>query len=117
MRITIIVTEEEHGELKRRAGAVPLGRWLRLLGLGEDVKTPVEVVARGRVVPAKSGRLSDKGVLKPPVPSAEVMESAVRSGMIVAGMPKTVGSFGLCDHGAEKWKCKKWGCPNYEYAR
>lgn len=24
---------------------------------------------------------------------------------------------GICVHGATKWKCKKWGCPNYENAR
>lgn len=36
MRITIIVTEPEHAELKRRAGLVPLSRWVKNTVLSDD---------------------------------------------------------------------------------
>jgi hypothetical protein len=45
MRISLIVSEAEHAELKKRAGLVPLNRWIRSV-LFETSPAAVEVEGR-----------------------------------------------------------------------
>jgi hypothetical protein len=85
LRVTIILTEAEHEEIKGKAGLIPLSRWIKSMVLG----------GRGN----ESGS-QDRAMVQP--------ERAGSSGERGAGAVKRVGK-PCCVHGVEKgvncWQC------------
>lgn len=61
MRVTVILTDEEYGEVKKRAGLIPLSAWFRSVALEQAGALPIpkktviavrEVMAKGSKVDA-----------------------------------------------------------------
>ncbi len=85
MRITVILTDEEYVEAKRRAGLIPLSRWFRSLMNATD-----------RMAPAKPKSVVSSG-------EAQNVYKEVRQAVHRAARK-------ACIHGVEKgyhcWQCK-----------
>lgn len=80
MRTTVILTDAEYAEVKRRAGLVPLSRWFKELALGEfkdntgvPRNKPVRVAGRGVAAPERpanvaAGPYDEEGALPVSLP-------------------------------------------------
>lgn len=96
MRITLLVTEAEHAELKRKAGMVPLSRWIKSVLLGSF---EVANMTFTPTVPLEAGqKIIHRG----------------KEVVVAAAAPVLMSTEMLCEHGMEAYKCKKWGCKFYE---
>lgn len=89
MRITVVCTEEEYREIKKRAGLIPLSTWFKHIALAEA--GAFEGPTRKRAAPRRQ--------------SAQVSAAVVPADSEV------------CEHGAAQAQCRKWGCKFYMYAR
>lgn len=98
-RIAFYVSEQEFKEIAKLAGDVPLSKWCRRK-LMERIAVPVHEQAG-----------QDR---KKRLPRAETISVVSGGAPVSDGVP---ASSGLCEHGAEFHRCKKWGCKNYEFAR
>lgn len=98
MRITVIVTPEEHAKIKAKAGLIPLSAWLRHLAIGEeDHEDRIHLRQPGSRTNGRAG-------------VRESSDEPLRdTGELPVASRRSVSTGGACEHGSAYGLCK-FGC-------
>ena len=65
MRITVIVTDEEYAEIRRKAGLVPLSAWIRSMVLEDNGKRKATVQAMAAHAPTRPVKAGKRETTQP----------------------------------------------------
>jgi len=106
-RLTILLTDEEMAELRKRAGLVGMSVWARAqlfptTPVFSDFKS--YAVGDGAEKPEAAEPAKKNSRRTPPATTQSTLS------------PKVDTELPRCSHGALLNQCKKWGCKYYEYS-